>query len=562
MLIKRLNPVLTVISFFFKSHMRLLMLGMFLALITAITGAALLGISGWFITATSIAGLSTATAIMFDVFVPSSTIRFLTLARTASRYGERLLTHDATLAVLVSMREQVFRAFSRPSQARLLEYKPARILYRLTVDIDALDSFYLKLIIPFFSSLAVILLTFLILLGVHTSFSFLISGSLLSVGLFIPFRAALKARRITKKRAYTLESLRARIIDLVAGQTDLLMTGQLNAHCQSIIDVETKARHYDNQLNKVDIWSSAAFGFASTCFLGITLLCVISFSENKIISVPMATLILLLVFVALEPFQALQKGTLELSRTLLAAQRLGTKLTPLDFIPSAPVPLGNYALRIENAVIQPGITAQPIFPSFSFSILKNDIIALVGASGTGKTSLLKVFSGELPLLQGILEVEPNTLLTQRTELFQDTLRENLCLANPGADDQLLLTKLKDAGLRDFIEELPEGLSTSLGEGGLGLSSGQARRLSLARLFLRDTPLWLLDEPTEGLDQETAQDVINRLKKRAVNHTVIIATHLKREAEIADRILYLSGTSEPVSYDRGTEEFTKILISLR
>jgi ATP-binding cassette subfamily C protein CydC len=194
--------------------------------------------------------------------------------------------------------------------------------------------------------------------------------------------------------------------------------------------------------------------------------------------------------------------------------------------------------------------------------MAGETIALVGTSGAGKTTLLALLAGELHPERGSVSAVEATLLTQRTELFEDTLRGNLLLAAPAADDSRLKQSLEAAGLTATVEALPDGLDTRLGEGGLGLSGGQSRRLALARLFLKDTPLWLLDEPTEGLDRQTARDVMSRLAKRGQGRAVVIASHIRREAEIADRIAVIEDGCLIEVSRRGQPAFDRALNRLR
>jgi ATP-binding cassette subfamily C protein CydC len=189
-------------------------------------------------------------------------------------------------------------------------------------------------------------------------------------------------------------------------------------------------------------------------------------------------------------------------------------------------------------------------------------LALVGASGAGKSTLLALLAQEIEAVAGRVKTLPSTLLTQRTELFQDSLRDNLRLADQNAHDAKLMDILAAAGLGDFVAQLPEGLDTALGESGLGLSGGQARRLALARLLLRDTPLWLLDEPTEGLDGNTARDVLRRLEGHMRGRSVIIATHIRREAMVADRLVILERGRIVGAPRRGENEFNAALSVLR
>ena len=133
---------------------RRMVLGAGLAALTVLAGMGLLGLSGWFIAATAIAGLQLASALAFDIFAPSAGIRLLAIARTASRYGERLVTHDATLATLAQLRERIFRSWARAGNIQDLLRRPARALFRLTGDLDALESFYLRLLVPAGAALA------------------------------------------------------------------------------------------------------------------------------------------------------------------------------------------------------------------------------------------------------------------------------------------------------------------------------------------------------------------------------------------------------------------------
>ena len=141
--------------------------GAVMASLTVLMGMALLGLSGWFIAATALAGLVPATALVFDVFMPSAGIRLLAMGRTASRYGERVVTHEATLAVLAALREKLFVGWAQPDAARLLQLRPARLLQRLTSDVDALDSLYLRMIVPAVAACGAALLAGVVLGALH-----------------------------------------------------------------------------------------------------------------------------------------------------------------------------------------------------------------------------------------------------------------------------------------------------------------------------------------------------------------------------------------------------------
>ncbi len=558
-LLRTLRPV---VALFYVERRGMLMAGALLAAVTVLAGIALLGLSGWFITATAIAGLSSAAAIAFDVFAPAAAIRFLALSRTAARYGERLATHDATLGVLAGLRERLFRSWSQPRLARDLQRRPAKLLFRLTADIDALDSLYLRVLVPLAVALSTVLAVTVALGLMHPLLGLGAGFWLLATGLGIPLAAARLSQAPSRRRAHALETLRSRTIDLVAGQTDLVMVGQLAAQQKAVTAADRRLAQSDDAMNRIETIVNAGFGASSAILLGGTLFAVAALANAGAISGPVAALGLLIAFAALEPFAGLRRGAVELGRTLLAARRIGPSLTPAA--PLAPVnpAKDELAVQLVKVTVRHERAPLPSLHDLSLSVAQGERVALIGSSGAGKSTVLGLITGELAVQEGRAEARPATLLTQRTELFQDTLRDNLRLAAPTAGDAQLLGSIAQAGLADLVAALPAGLDTMLGEGGHGLSGGQARRLALARLLLRDTPLWLLDEPTEGLDGETARDVLRRLARLMHGRTVIIATHIRREAAIANRLVILEHGRIVAAHSRGTQDFDTALAALR
>ncbi|MEF7613735.1 ATP-binding cassette domain-containing protein [Aquincola sp. MAHUQ-54] len=541
--------------------------GAALAALTVTAGIGLLGLSGWFITATGLAGLSLATAWAFDLFAPGAGVRLFALGRTASRYGERLVTHDATLAVLAALRERLFLGWAKPAAARSLLARPARLLFRLTADIDALDTLYLRVLVPAVAGIAAALVVGLCVgLWLHPLLGLALGGVLAGAGLGVPLAAARRADRPARRRAHAVEALRARTVDLVAGQATLAMAGRLAAQCRSVADADRRLAQADDALHRLDVRAGMALGATGTLLLAGTLLAAAALVEAGRIGVPLAALAVLMVLGAMEPFAALRRGAVELGRCALAARRLAPRLRP-DAAPEAAhtAPAGDGALRLQSVTVAHADAPAAAVHDVSLSIARGERVALVGPSGSGKSTLLAAIAGELAPRRGRLQALPHTLLTQRTELFQDSLRDNLRLADPAADDPRLLQALQAAGLAEVVAALPQGLDTPLGEGGLGLSGGQQRRLALARLLLRRVPLWLLDEPTEGLDAATAHDVLQRLAARAgasAGPAWLMATHLQREAALADRLLVMRNGRIAADLRRGDPLFDTTLATLR
>ncbi len=554
-----LQPILRL---FFRTKGTALLAGIATATVTVLAGIALLGLSGWFITATAIAGLSIATAVVFDVFAPAAGIRLLAILRTGSRYLERLVTHDATLAILAALREKLFRSWARPSAANTLLKRPARLLFRLTADIDALDSLYLRVVVPVGAALATALVAGIALGLMNPVFGLVVAIVLLAAGLCIPLAAARRSEKSMRQRAKGTEALRARTVDLVAGQTELLMAGRLADQKLALARADGYIAASDRRLNRIEIVTGAGFGIVHASLLAGGLVAVGLLMRSETIGAPVAALGMLVILGAMEPFSALRRGAMELGRTVLAAKRVAPQLTD-EAEPAAPQqPANGKAVQLKSVSVRHEGAERDALKNITLDIAAGERVAIVGTSGAGKSTLFSLLAGEIQATQGSVAVLPTRLLTQRTELFQDSLRDNLRLARADAGDHELMDALDAAGLGTFIRELPAGLNAMLGEGGLGLSGGQARRLALARLFLTDAPLWLLDEPTEGLDSATAEDVLERLKARAGSRTLLIATHIRREARICERIIVLNQGALIESVGKETGRFDEILENMR
>lgn len=561
----RARALIAILRLFFAQRPLALTAGIGLAVVTLVAGIALLGTAGWFITATAIAGLSTATALAFDLFAPSAVIRLLALLRTAGRYGERLVTHDAALGVLAGLRERLFRGWAAPEAAGRLADRPSRLLFRLTLDIDALDSLYLRVALPVAAAFIVAAGLIGAIAMIDGTTALIFAALLLGVGIGVPLVALKAARKPARRRAHVLEVLRARAVDLLAGQTDLVMAGRLGAQRAALATADARLTRADDALNRVETRIGASFTAASGVLLAVMLVLVAGLAQGGGIDAPIAALVLLVALAAFDPFAALRRGVIEAERALIAATRLAPRLRPAAPPPAPAAPPPGLALRLADVTLGHDalkLGGAPVLSGLTLDVPRGARIAFLGTSGAGKSTLLAALAGELMPQAGALATLPSSLLTQRTELFQDSLAGNLRLARPSASEGELCAALAQAGLADVVEALPDGLESRLGEGGIGLSGGQQRRLALARLILRGAPLWLLDEPTDGLDGATARAVMAQLTACAGDRTLVLATHLRREAAIADTLVLLAEGRLQTVARRGAPAYDALLAGLR
>ncbi len=535
-------------------------LGLATAGITALAGAALLGLSGWFITAAGIAGLSAGTALIFDVFRPGAGVRALALLRTGARYGERLATHDATLSVIAGLRVRLFQALARPGLGRTLVQRPGRLLFRISGDLDTLDTLYLRLLIPA-CVLLVLALVSMVALALLTGWAGLLPGLfLLLVGLVMLVLGGRGGLVAGGKRAAALEALRLRLLDLVAGRVEWRLAGRQEQATHLALSAEERLRRADDRLNRLESGLTLWQGLAATALLsGGVILCA-ELVERGLFGGPAVALFLLVLLGMMEPLGPLRRGAVELGRSLRAVRRVGDALSqPLPEQAQSPdtqdITLSAICFRHDGA-------PAPLFDGLSLSIPAGQHVAVIGDSGAGKSSLVALLTGEAMPAVGSIAVPPWALLGQDAALFQDSVRANLLLADPDADDARLWAALGQAGLERVVQEMPGRLDAPLGEGGTGLSSGQRRRLALARFLLQDKPLWLLDEVTEGIDLSVAATILTNIKASAAGRTILLVTHLRREAALADRIIRLSHGRVVMDLTRGDPAFDVALSTLR
>ncbi|WP_428644058.1 thiol reductant ABC exporter subunit CydC [Roseibium sp.] len=529
-------------------------LGILIAILPATAGILLLGVSGWFITAAALAGLG---GVALNIFAPSAIIRALAIVRTAGRYGERVLTHDATFRFLTGLRDKLFAAFLAGGGRG---QRSAPVLNRLTLDIAALDTVYLRLVVPI--ALAITVAAGLLVFWWTVSLAVFLTGLafLMAWGALAWFSCAYRDRRMARRADAALDAMRVRAVDLVAGRRDLAIYGGLQGAARTVSSADERLAIAEESEENRAIRLTTASTLIGQVFLAAMLaVCIWAASEETF--GPAFAVGLLLVVVALpEVFSMLLPGLCKLSRVALAAGRVealqGTNT-------ENPVPCGstdqpektgtqNPVLSFKNVSFRyPGALRNAV-EAISFAIETGEVVAVAGRSGCGK-STVAALAARL-VLPGHGQIQLNgrdlcdlneadfrrrvTVLGQRPYLFNDTVAANLRIANPLASDEELWQALANAALLDRISESGGGLGTVLGEGGVGLSGGEQRRLALARAFLTRPEVFILDEMTEGLDVRTASDVLARFFKYRAGASVLMISHKKLELEAADRVLHL------------------------
>ena len=527
--------------------------GAALSALVLVMGTALLGLSGWFITATAIAGLA-GVGIAFDVFRPSAMIRFLALGRAAARYGERLLTHDATLAALASLRTTLLARLSSAPFLTLGRLRSGDGLNRITADVDALDALPLRVVLPVGAALTTVTLSALMIGWLVDPVTALILWAGFTLGGAAVTLHGIRAARALSERVESLaQSHRAQAIDLIAARDDLVATGRLSAALARAEEAENDRQAAALRLDRIE----RATGRNLSLVAGLTLAAVVWQSGALVLDAGLEpTRAAIAIFAALalnEALAPLRRLAANFGRLSMAAGRVSSLMDAGQgaWPGTAQVPETALPVRIERLTLHRPGTTLPIVSDLSLTLEGGTTTLLTAPSGQGKSTLLAAIAGLIPpatgdvILGGVTHADwPEgalrqriTLLPQRAALIAGTVAENLRLAAPDAPDAALWAALETAELAQVLRGR-DGLDTRLGPRGVGLSGGESRRLALDRAILTEPEVLLLDEPTEGLDGATAARVLANLRAALPAAALVIAAHRDTDQIEAHRIVTL------------------------
>lgn len=551
---EKLRPLLPFAGML-TTHWRPLLAGVLFGLIAAASTVGLLSLSGWFLSATAFAGLSPAAAKAFNYFLPSVGIRTFAISRTLARYVERLLSHDATFRLLGSLRVWFFRKIEPLAPARLMRYRSGDVLNRIVSDIDALDNLALRIIAPSVVAFCLALLLAVFLWNFSPLMASVSLAALLTAGFVVPAAAMFTAAETGRRLAIESARLRVHIVEGLQGLSELLVFGGDHAHLEALMAQHDRLEALQRKMSRI----RGASGAAVTLLAGAALLMVLFHGARLVNSGALhgthLALTLLAVLAAFDAVVPLPAAYQYLGQTLEAARRL---LGVVDTRPAVAFPSASTAkprdagVTFEKVDFRYDPDGPSVLEAIDLSVAPGRCLAVLGQTGAGKSTLAhllvrfwdptagRIHIGGVDIRElGEADLRKSvSLLSQHSHLFDGTIRTNLSMARPGAGDGDLWDALAAVRLADFVRQLPEGLETWIGEGGKRVSGGQARRLALARIYLRDAPVWVMDEPTEGLDRINEQAILDNIFHLARGKTVLLITHRMTALERTDSIVVL------------------------
>ncbi|WP_166109028.1 thiol reductant ABC exporter subunit CydC [Pseudoalteromonas sp. Z9A5] len=539
-------------------HYKAMLLGTFLATITVLANVGLLAISGWFLASMAAAGIA---GVQMNYFTPAGTIRFLAIVRTASRYAERLVTHNATFLLLSEIRVNVFSTLSKLNNVDLAMSRSADLVNRLQNDVDALDKFYLNILLPMLVALLSVPIIMLFMSAYNANVALICFTGIVLIGVVLPALLSAKLNKNSHKETQLSAQLRSELSDTLTGLRELSI---YQARSQQLNKCDELSEQYNQQLfirhKALANTDGLSLLIVQLAMLGSIVTIVPMVYTNTMANVELAMLSLF-VLASFESVLQLPNAFIELPNVLKAADRLFTleDKAANSSVKNSETLTQNIdtkgsALILKNIHYQYG--DQKALNDVSFELKAQQKVAIVGRSGSGKTTLVNLLTGLWPLQQGSITLSNNgdpvnlhslsndtranviNILAQQHHIFDGTLSENLRYAHPNATKEQMIEALTLAQLEPWFNDLKAGLKTRLGTGGRNVSQGQSRRIAIAQALLQNPAILVLDEPTEGLDNQSKQSVMHAMMQVMNKTSVLTITHDPALLEQMDNIIWL------------------------
>ncbi|MFI8963213.1 thiol reductant ABC exporter subunit CydD [Streptomyces sp. NPDC053493] len=525
-------------------------LALLLGSLALASAVGLMAVSGWLISRAS------EQPPVLYLMVAVTATRAFGIGRAVFRYAERLVSHDAVLRMLADLRVAVYRRLERIAPAGLRRTRRGDLLARLVQDVDALQDYWLRWLLPAGAALVVGIGSVGFTAWLLPEAGAVLAAGLLVAGVAVPVAGGALARRAERQLAPARGALTTSVVDLLRGCAELTVAGALKGRV-------ARAAAADRTLTAIASRQSAATALGaglSALVCGVTvaaaaLVGVRAVGEGRLAGVALAVVVLT-PLAAFEAVTGLPLAVQYRQRVRRSAERVfdvldapvpvhepATPATP----PASPFPLELAGLSARYAG-----QVRPALADFGLTLEAGRRVAVVGVSGSGKTTLAQVLLRFLDAESGTYRLGGMAaegldgddvrrfvgLCAQDAHLFDSTLRENLRLARTGADDAELREALGRARLLEWVDGLPDGLDTLVGEHGSRLSGGQRQRLALARALLADFPVLVLDEPAEHLDLATADALTDDLLRATEGRTTVLITHRLHGLDAVDELVVL------------------------
>ena len=514
--------------------------------LASLCAVALLGTAAWLIAQAS------EYPPVLTLTVAAVLVRTFALGRAFLRYAERLVGHDAAFRGLTELRVRVYERLERLAPVGLGRFTKGDLLNRLVLDVDAALDLPLRIVLPWAQAtfVSVVTVAFLawLLPGVGLLLGVVVVLALIVAPLIIG-RTTRRAERLLAPRKAELASV---VVTALHGCADLSANGR-------IIDTTTRAHAIDDSVTELSRRESFALGIGggtATVLQGLAVCATLVIAIPAVVSGRIEpvwlAVVALLPLALIDVLATLPGSALAFQRLKGSADRIAGVMDSPDPVvdPVNPARLGTQPSDISLSDLSASWSTVQVLSGISFDLVAGRRLAVVGPSGSGKSTLAACLMGFLSYQGsarlGDIEIrdvggddlrEHISVLSQQAHIFDTTIAENIRLGRE-IEEQAIWLALEQAQLADWVRGLPKKLQTQVGTFGMSISGGEAQRLALARFLVQPRPIVVLDEPTEHLDSETAQDLERTMFDALAGFTTIVITHRLSSLHLADNVIVL------------------------
>ncbi|OXZ37614.1 thiol reductant ABC exporter subunit CydC [Finegoldia magna] len=472
----------------------------------------------------------------------------LAISRGFLRYVEQLCNHFIAFKLLAIIRNKVFRALRRLAPAKLEGKEKGNLISLITSDIELLEVFYAHTISPIFIAFITSVIVVSILFSYSVKAAIFAMISYLIVGLFLPIFSSKSGKKEGLELRNEFADLNSYLLDSLRGMKEVIQYSYGEKRLDYIDETTVKL---NRKQERIKVFEAQNRGFTTSivALLGLIMFVIMKNEMVAIFDINKLIVVTVLFMSSFGPVIALSSLSANLRSTFASGDRV------LNILEEKPQVLEVYDqnktyfsdLKIEDITFS--YNDEIILNDFNLSLENGEKLAIFGKSGSGKSTLLKLImrfwdvdKGEIKISdRNIKQVNTKDLrdienyMTQETYLFQGSILENIKIAKKDASLNEVIEACKKASIHDFICSLKDGYETNVGELGEKLSSGEKQRIGLARVFLHDAPLYILDEPTSNLDALNEGIILNAISKEE-NKSMLIVSHRKSALNIADKTI--------------------------
>ncbi len=536
----------------------LIALAILLGSVMIASSIGLLGMAAYLIAASALGPL------LVLLSIPIYLVRAMGIVRALSRYAERLVSHNATFCLLARLRVWAYSRIEPQAPAHLLTHRSGDMLARLVADIEELQNFYLRVVSPMIVALVISLFTFGIFSIFSIGLAWVALAFLAAAGLGVPILTLALSRGLGKQQVKARAELNTQVVDGLQGIQDVLAFGRSHARLESVAACDRTLGQVQRRMATIKGLQTALNDLLMNTAMWVLIILAIPLVATQYIDGVYLGVIGLLILASFEAVQPLASAFQGLGHSLAAAERVFTVTDALPPviesaaphpIPPVPGPLdksGSYDLSFEHIHFAYHLGEREVLSDINFDLRPGSRVAIAGPSGGGKSTLVRLALRFWDPSCGVIRLNGQDIrgyslrdlrnlvgvVAQDTYIFNDTLRANLLLARPGASEAEIGAAVEQAQLTEFVRQLPLGLKTWVGEQGLQLSGGERQRLAIARAFLKNAPILILDEATANLDPLTEGALLDALDELARGRATLQITHRLLAMERMDEILVL------------------------